>query len=129
MVIGPPDVEDICAVARKVSADARSGNHVPQSKGTNAIQGTLSIFSERHGLAVSDLFQPDQRHSGEDLGVLQLFAKFLVGADHGDDQACLCRGCLQLIRAPLHNGVLHGFQIVAAPEEFQGARKKLRVDV
>ena len=45
-IIRPPDVEDIGAVVGKVSADGRSGNHVPQSKGANALQRALRAALE-----------------------------------------------------------------------------------
>src|SRR3974390_600539 len=53
-VIGPPDIENIRAVPRQVSADACSRYHMSHAKSTNAIQGPFSVSSERYWLAFSD---------------------------------------------------------------------------
>src|SRR5580704_4678398 len=47
-IIGPPDIEDIGTIEGEISADSRSGNHVPHSESTNAIQVTLASRLERH---------------------------------------------------------------------------------
>src|SRR6266540_5621676 len=46
-IIRPPDVEDVGTVVGEVSADARSGNHVPHSERANALQGALCGALER----------------------------------------------------------------------------------
>ena len=128
-IIRPPDVEDVGTVAGQVSADAGSGNHVPQSERANAFQWALCAVLERQRLALSDFFQSNQWHSGEHIGVLGLFAKLIVGTHHGDDKPGLCRGRLQLLRAPLQNGIANGFGAIAAPQEIQRPRLQPGVKV
>src|SRR5258708_19779140 len=86
---GPPGVTDVGDVVGKVSADTRSGNHVPQAEHANALQRAVCAALERYRLAFSDFFQSDQRHSREHFGVLGLFAKLLVGTHHRKDKPTL----------------------------------------
>jgi hypothetical protein len=51
-----------------------------------------------------------------------LFAKLIVCTHHGDDKPGLCRSRLQLLRAPLQNGIANGFGAVTAPQEIERPR-------
>src|ERR1700730_10038383 len=93
------------------------------------LQGSVPPLHERYRIAFSDLLERNQRHSRENLGVLKLFAKFIVGADHAHDNARLCRGRLQLIPLPLQNGIPNGFCAVTASEEVNRLRAKPWVNV
>src|SRR5262249_38356892 len=124
-VVGPPDVEDIGTVLREVSANARSGDHMPHSEGANAIQRALSILLEGDRLAVADLLHPDQWHSGKHVGVLGLLPELLEGAHLRHHDPSLCPGVLEVIGAPLPNGLLHSFSACAALEQIQGASSQL----
>src|SRR6266478_4172054 len=128
-ITGSPDVKDVGAVVGEVSADSRSGNHVPQSERTHTLQWALCAALKRYRLALADFFQSDQRHSGEHFGVLGLVAKLLVGAHHPKDQPSLRRGRFQLLSAPLQNGIANGFAAVAAPQEIERPRLQAGVNV
>src|SRR5262249_4318065 len=54
-VVWPPDVENIRPVTGEISAHGSSGDHVPHSERTNAVERTLSFFFEGDRLAVADL--------------------------------------------------------------------------
>jgi hypothetical protein len=102
---------------------------MPQSERANALQWTLCAALQRYRLALCDFFQSDQRHPGEHFGVLRLVAKLLVGAHHPEDEPGLRRGGLQLLRAPLQNGVTNGFATVSASEEIERARLQPGINV
>src|ERR1700750_397275 len=71
-IAGPPDVEDISAVAGEISADAGARNHMSHSECTNAVQWALCILLERNGRTFADLLYTDQRYPGKYFDVLRL---------------------------------------------------------
>src|ERR1700730_4506688 len=93
------------------------------------LQGSVPPLHERYRIAFSDLLERNQRHSRENLGVLRLFAKFIVSAHHAHDNARLCRGRLQLIPSPLQDGIPNGFCAITASEEVNRLRAKPWVNV
>src|SRR5262249_51108428 len=120
-VVGPPDVEDIGAVAGEVSAHAGPGNHMPHSECANAVHRTLSILLEWDRLAFADPLPRYQRHSGKDFGVLSLLPEFLEGAYFREDEPRFCGCVLQLVGFPLQNRVIEGFDADAAPQKAESA--------
>src|SRR5215831_13326587 len=86
-VVGPPDIEDIRAVTGEVSTDDGSGNHMPHSKGANAIQRAPTILLERDRFGLADLLHRNQRHFRKDFGVLGLLPEFVEGAYFREDEA------------------------------------------
>ena len=89
----------------------------------------LAAARQWHWLAVADLFDRDQRHVRENLGILQFPAELLVGAHLRQHETLLCRSHLEFIGAPLENRVVDRLGALAASEEVERARTQLRIEI
>src|ERR1700747_1949628 len=84
---------------------------------------------EWNGFAVGDLLHGDEGHLREHLGVLEFFAKLFVTAKLRQDESLLSSSCLQVVCAPLQDGIIDGFGALAAPQEIQSPPVQLGIKV
>src|ERR1700722_9137506 len=99
------------------------------SEGTHSVQRALPPRFEWNGLTFPDLLEPDQWHFREYFGVLNLFAKFFISAEHTHHDARLRGGLLEFISAPLQDCIANGFDTLATPEEVDCARAQPGKDI